>query len=369
MKRLCLAAGLTAAVLLTGAAQAAEERFDPRRPAGGFIYFSRPGATMAAHDSELRNCLEISGGGWAINPNATVSPYAGEAAVQSLLLSSAERGRRAANVEHCMVVRGWRVVRVTSSEGEALAALSQARLADTLAAWVGADAPHGEIVRVWRNDGSRADPAVVGLPSNRGGAVLSVLAMNPNAPLPPDSFKASPGGPLRHEQIAPSAAPVEGSATLVVRVTGKRKFTWGFALEREGDPRAVIALQVWEQRRSTDDPDGRTITAAVEPGRWRIRSSGPLDFCLGAPSFEVKAGEAVWLGTLNIGPTPLQPDMNLESGRRYVAAAPDLAARLRPAEWTNGSTSTCRFHYFYAMELTGFPFLPGYRGGSVAQGR
>ena len=107
--------------------------------------------------------------------------------------------------------------------------------------------------------------------------------------------------------------------------------------------------------------------AAVPPGRWRLQSIGPASFCLGGPAFDVGAGEAIYAGAFDAG-SPYAPDMALAPAQ---AALGDkvLAARLKPAAWTNGELFPCSLltpSTIYVLELPGAPFADGYAAGTHA---
>jgi hypothetical protein len=93
-----------------------------------------------------------------------------------------------------------------------------------------------------------------------------------------------------------------------------------------------------------------------------------VSLCLGAPSFEVAAGEVVYAGsfdpasaTNNIG-----PEMTLEPYRAVFPALSGLGEKMRPASYVNGSTGQCHGAYMYALETVGRPFAEGYALGSKA---
>jgi hypothetical protein len=104
---------------------------------------------------------------------------------------------------------------------------------------------------------------------------------------------------------------------------------------------------------------------AVPPGRWRIGWSNFLSYCLGSPSFEIKAGEAVYAGTFHIeGPT-LAPDLDLAPAKAYLGGP--SAETLRAAVYRNGERGSCMgLSHDYALEFPGAPFAPGYSWGGAA---
>ena len=114
--------------------------------------------------------------------------------------------------------------------------------------------------------------------------------------------------------------------------------------------------------------DGDTWAYALPPGRWRIVGFGDkplLDFCLGSPSFEAKAGEVVYAGTFDMSAQDVGPDLSLTPVKAWLGASP-AADRVRPAAYVNGSRGPCGGNAIYAFEIKGAPFEPGYTWGSMA---
>ncbi|MCX7357476.1 MAG: hypothetical protein NT015_04930 [Alphaproteobacteria bacterium] len=119
--------------------------------------------------------------------------------------------------------------------------------------------------------------------------------------------------------------------------------------------------------------DHQTHIVQVPPGRWRVTSitqtSGfdyavyITDFCLGAPSFEVRAGEAVYAGSFTQRGA-FGPDMDLTAAQADLAEVPAIASRLRAASYINGATYPCGGTYIYALEVPGAPFSEDYAYGS-----
>lgn len=113
-------------------------------------------------------------------------------------------------------------------------------------------------------------------------------------------------------------------------------------------------------------PEGNWFALTVPAGRWQLSNSGFVVYCLGAPSFEVGEGEAVFAGTIDLGGDNLGPDLEMAPARAWLKGP--LAEGLRPAEYRNGATSSCNvFSTIYALEIPGAPFEDGYRNGSRAE--
>lgn len=353
---------------------------------GGYVYFNRPGANMAKHDAELRNCLETWQGGFQFRkptqPIIGGQGVVGDAismAVGGAMMKGWEKARFDVNVEHCMVARGWRVVRVLPEEGKTLAALDHEVLAATLSPWVGAITPHGEIVRAFTNEAAFGDSILVRSPQGSSTIQLSSLAISANVGQPaqrvsalPDSWLLPRNQIADAESVGLTSVP-EGSALLIVRMTTAPAYRNStIAFELAGPPpdgaayRATFSINV-RKSPAVNGLMGRTWAFVVPAGKWRLYTNASVfDFCLGAPAFEVMQGEVVYLGTINVGPKPPKPDMALDPAIEFLGAGSALAGKLRPAEWLNGSTSLCRNWHPYAYEFDGVPFEPGYVWGSAA---
>jgi hypothetical protein len=111
---------------------------------------------------------------------------------------------------------------------------------------------------------------------------------------------------------------------------------------------------------------------AVPPGRWKIAhlSAGlfTVSLCLGAPSFEVAAGDVVYAGAFDpaSATNKIGPEMTLEPYRAVFPALSGLGEKMRPASYVNGSTGQCYGAYMYALETNGSAFAEGYALGSKA---
>ncbi|MFP1133007.1 hypothetical protein [Asticcacaulis sp. W401b] len=141
---------------------------------------------MAQHDGELKNCIYNWAGG--INPEP--DPFSGPAgtgilgaAINQTMVTNWEAARKSINVEHCMIAKGWRLVRLVPEEGGKLARLPQKDLAAVLAPDISAGQPRGEIVRFWRNEEIYQSTVIARSPENAERYLLSAAAMSPDNPM------------------------------------------------------------------------------------------------------------------------------------------------------------------------------------------
>ncbi|WP_040309732.1 hypothetical protein [Asticcacaulis biprosthecium] len=96
----------------------------------GYTYYNKSGATIADHDVEVVACateaMKVQSFGGQVN-RATANGLLGFM-ISDALSDAADRGAFAISLENCMVVHGWRVVRVPDAEGKKLAKLPPAEL-------------------------------------------------------------------------------------------------------------------------------------------------------------------------------------------------------------------------------------------------
>lgn len=338
---------------------------------GGHTYFNRPGADLAAHNAEMKACMKQA--------DLTVQPDNGQGGLVAAIMQAMVDGQgNHANVENCMVVRGWRVMKLSDARGDYIAKLDAGGKAHELSAMVGAAEPPGDIVRVWNNDAADNDTNRTGGAHFFGGKSLSFGVVQPDPYVAPAAVKlprqpktAKPPKALKPEKIA--GVP-DGFALLVVNAKGGSLNGATLVLRRESaDP----AAPAWVKDGLPDTvlvaanrkPEGATQVFVVPAGKWRIQSmSGYLitvNFCLGAPEFDVKAGEVAYAGSFDFKAHDLGPDLSLDAPRGYLAAHPDLAGPIRPVSYANGSTATCGDNYIYALEVRGAPFISGYGWGGA----
>jgi hypothetical protein len=370
----------------------------------GYTYYNLPGSTAADHTDAVTACAaeaykvrgvdaELRDGPTYVYTNdysasglvaSGVGGIIGNIIVEQMI-EGWSRGVYAAAFENCMVVRGWRVVRLSQSEGESLSLAPLSDMAARLAPWTGADQPHGEIVRTWKNDAVAAStryfyirPAhnndgLLSLTVVTGKSLATVTLADPQRPTVIQLDAKWPTKGLMPDQIA-TTLPEAG--IIVVRLaSASRNDGLRLTLVRMGtdsnvkpsaNDHAPDTVTVGEIKGAGK---GGTFAAfAAPPGRWRIAAIGGLadiGFCMGAPSFPVAAGEVVYAGTFNMAAADIGPDLTLEAPKAWLAGKP-AAETIRPAVYTNGSQAACSYNGIYALEFKGVPNDPDYHWGSVA---
>lgn len=373
------------------AASQAQTRSEPAnltRSTAGFTYFNRPDATIAAHDDAVRMCASRSN---ALPQFTDGQVFQG--LVPDLIAGFQDDARLKANLENCMVVAGWRVVRLPSQEGPTLSRLKQPALSERLSAWIGLDQPHGTIVRTFANEAARGDTVWGAMPSG-GGTILSLKAVDLSS-LPPPLPAPAPFHPDRRTlpqsasvpvaQLTPdSVASLPANTTLaIIKIVGTGRTNGeglgiGLVDARSTPPlvrtaatdpvESFYAGVKWTLFKGSDREVRETLMAVpITPGDYRIESRmNTMEYCLGAPVTTIREGDVVFLGAFDIAGQAMGPDLNLEPARNFLANDPARLARLRPAEWRNGHAFACSLTYFYALELPTAPFEREYTGGSNA---
>jgi hypothetical protein len=353
----------------------------------GYTYYNMPGASVGDHDNEVLACATEA---------FKVESYSAQAnsymtgLIPDLLSAASNRGAFAISLENCMVVHGWRVVRVPDNEGKKLSTLAPEVLAAELSLWVGADQPHGEIVRVWGNDAANAAvKRYANRPKHDNDGLLSFRAatlstsgrmqLPAQSPVKVGKIDAKwPSKPLKPADIATT---LPGAGVIVVQLKGvSLKNGIGIALTRIGPDKdtypstidhAPDALNFQMSTLSANDK-GKFLAFAAPPGRWRIAAMNVaprLGFCLGAPSFAVEAGEVIYAGSFDLGASDIGPDLSLDVPKAWLAGEP-AADAIRPAVYINGSQGRCGYNGIYALEINGAPYEEGYKwGGAVARPR
>lgn len=378
-------AAVTCGGLMLAASAAAADPVNIAEMTTGYTYFNRPGATLEAHNKAVAACVIEASKTRSFDEQVTAVYGILGAILENALDTASHRASVAASLEDCMVIQGWRVVKVSDAEGQALAALSPEALAERLTPWIGADAPQGQIVRVWGNDAANAvnkrfevrpSKTVDGQLSLKAVTAASLKQFNPLYPKPVPGAKLDPKWPKKPLKPADLGKAPEGSAVIMVQVKGLSMrngigmifnrmgpdiYTFPSAEDHAPDLLFAVVGLIGAKK------EGNMIAVVVPPGRWRVYGMGispVMNFCLGSPSFEVKAGEIVYAGSYDLGSSDLTPSMDLAPATAWLAGAG--GDRLKAASYTNGSRGMCGDNVIYALEFKDAPFEPDYALGSKA---
>jgi hypothetical protein len=370
-----LSAALAGALLIIANAPAAAEpeAGDLFRASDGYTYFHRAGADMAAHDAAVADCARKAGELTTDILSVETRPVG--VIIGGGLHAVAERQNWQANVESCMLAGGWEVVRVGDDEGKRISAHSPAEQAVILAPWVGAAEIHGELARTFT-------PLNTLWPLRRP-------APSAFSPIPPPSLSLTEGA---HDSLAPPLPMLDArdlgasadtqtapdASVIVIRMwtsapRHQSVLVFGKIDEAKGGVQKAELFKVASPVRFLWGPGPllqTTYVIPVEPGRWRLVAAAQvIRLCLGQPTFEVGPGEAVFAGSFDAAADDiLAPDMSLQPA---VATLRDsaLAARLRPARWTNGATSRCDMALNPGGQLYRYDMPGASADASLNQGR
>jgi hypothetical protein len=341
------------------------------RASDGYVYFHRAGADPATHDAAVDACVREA----KLTQEPYLAPVIAGPLTQLIIASTRaakqqglDRVQFAANLENCMVARGWEVVRLDDAEGKAIAALPQAGQAAALAPWVGAAAPHGQVVRRYVPIGAMSweskyddSPGPSSLSLTSGVHDLSRL----EAPM---ADKPANWQPLKVGEAKTVLAP--DASAIVVRVTGgaAAQTSWTFVrLDEPSTGAGGLSYFTITSPAKGSSATAKTYVIAAPPGHWRLEGVGTASFCLGGPTFDVGAGAAVFAGTFDAG-APYAPGFDPAPARADLADAA-LAARLEGAGWTNGEGFPCGVmqpNWIYVLEIPNIPYAAGYQAGSRA---
>jgi hypothetical protein len=390
---------IIACIALSAASTSAAEPINLTRSSPGWTYFYRPGANIIDHNADLRACLltaatvyPLPSPGLLTNSSLGLAPdVLLNVVIDGVLSANKEATRLRSNAENCMVVRGWEIVRVPENEGAALAALAPAGLEERLTGWIGASQPHGEIIRRWNNDLASAKTVRTAMPGfSFSNTSLSLQALPVDVQFSKDTAAAKANAinaPSAPRDLLPaphlSAEQIDSvrSDTAIVFFTlrGDLARRGYFSVVREGpdsETPAWIDRHPWQFGKTAGRPgnsahDRLTIAVAVPPGRWRIAGFGitPGDtltsLCLGAPFFDVSAGDIVYAGAFDFDEGVLHQDMSFDPEQIVPPEAPNSRSKLSPAKWRNGASSACQF-YIYAFEFPNLRYAEGYHWGGAA---
>ncbi|MBA4010771.1 MAG: hypothetical protein C0481_02790 [Phenylobacterium sp.] len=378
-----------ALLVSSGAAMAATP--DATVAATGYTYFNRPAASAADYEREVAGCIGTAVGGFVDGGltkrgeiRTTADPLFGGIA-PGLIFSMANQVRLQVSLQNCMAVAGWRVMRLDDAHGAALWQADRAEIARQLQAWAGAEQPPGEVVRTYENDAARRGAVVFAIHTL---PQLSVRSLSLKA-FDPSKLQVPKVGKVRYANAKAKfmAQPLDAAAVRAVPSTealaifsfsGKSSSKYDFLQARRFGPTPeVLAWDadgrpdeffLWgEQKHPLSKTDREVYAVALPPGRWRILSRSALELCLGAPAFEAKAGEVIYLGHFDLDAGTLSPDLSLESLPAGLPITLEQRARLRPAAWLNGARWPCFPAVgIFAMEFPGLPAEPGYRAAAVS---
>jgi len=362
----------------------------------GFHYFYKRGAGMDRHDEDLVACAvatrALVNGSDAMNEMAaaTGGGLVG-ALIGSVIDNNENRQGQAANTENCMALHGWSVIGMTRDQGEAIEQPDDpASIHAKIAPLVDAAEPGGPVLRgPFANELAEGDfsvdqaedleevsLSVRAVADQTKAAVEAAGKMKPPKPtnLPKGVRAPKPAKTMTAEALA---AADSAKSYVILRLAGDplRLNAGSVRLERlaadgteviyDGEvTAAALGAMNGPKVGKARGGDEKRFDFAVElpPGLWKIAgfSYGAFygDLCFGAPAFELRAGETIYLGEMHLqksGGYHLSSD--IEAAKEILAAAPALAEKVKEPEFSNGFLSDCFGSYAYAYEVPGAPFV------------
>jgi hypothetical protein len=375
----------------------AHARANLEKTVEGYTYYHRAGVTRAFHDDAIRACAQdvatfnLPGGGRPGSPyqsshisgGALAGGLAG-ALLAGVYQNSMQARHALTNIENCMVFRGWDVVRLPQDVGAKIDKLPPAEKNGHLTALIESPSPQGEVARRFENDGSLSNAARFKGAGKVSIVSLSISTLDPKFlqnlnPAPPKTLPKVPKSAYPSQPMAPGTVREipAGMGLVVVQLkqhgTNWRRFTFlrdGPDAETpswvDGKPGGFFIAPRLSYSGRLKDPE-MTFVYAVPPGRYSLRQVMQVlavDFCLGAPVFDVAAGDVVFAGAFDADAERFGPSLDLTSARGELQAAPAIAAAMKPAAYQNGAAYDCdELGISYGLEIPGAPSLPGYAYG------
>jgi hypothetical protein len=353
-------------------------------------FYNKPGATRADYDKDWQECRLIARG--SLTPSGSVPVFYNPAIISPLAAGVAggiggfigakiaEGIQRRANRRSCLLVRGWRMIEADDAMKARVAAMSDAERDAHFASIVGASDVTGKI-ETFRNPLAAPELASGLSPAAKVTAPLGVTAgkkVDLAAPLRlapgqgaiilgfrrPDSHSLGKSGSATFARY--DAA--QGDLSYQPRDWKKKGDTTTYAVQaRSIDKKLGLELHILPVTA------GRYVLGSAQAGPYSPQVS--VSFCLGAPSFEVKEGEAVYFGDLTpyIGVPgadggkliAMAYSRDAEGARALLATRqPALAGTFRDAEAVNGATWGC-----IGQAMTAYSIPGAATAGSAAASR
>lgn len=333
-------------------------------PTPGFLYFHRPGATMAEHDTAMRGCTRdaLSALGHYLGFGPVGAPAQG--LLGSALQGESNRNQIQANIETCMVVRGWSAVRPLGNEEPYLLQASQASLIAYLEPRVGSSEPRGTVVRRWDPGAPLLYKTGVFPKAQETLSFVAVFGPFGAQTRLPAGVGLKPNWRARGRTADPGKI-LPGATLIVVRTHGDRpgqQMNPRFMNieEREGQEPALDLFSTPTPTKmfwKAGTPMETLYVFEVPAGRWILMGDNGATFCLRAPVFDVGEGEVVFAGTFSSAVAgDMQPKMDMAPAK--AGLPPAIADRMRPAAWRNGATFDCGLvpsSFLNALEIKGAP--------------
>jgi hypothetical protein len=347
-------------------------------------FYNKPGASRAQYDADWQECRLIARGSKIINGNTTyynpalynpsISPLAagvGGGIGAAIGAAIAEGIQRRENRKRCLMIKGWRMVKLPDARAATVAAMSDTDKQAYFNRIIGAETVEGDVETLDRF-GPPEDAALTIAPALAGPATLFVHK-NPEKAKLPDlepgqgaivmAFRRNGGAAAGRSGMVQLFRYDRENGDLVYQPRDWKKKgdkTTYIVSVSSGDKKAPYELRVIPVTAGDYVLNGGSVGAGVIP-----TSSN----CFGAPMIHVEAGEYAYLGDAS-------PFMGAKLGdgskmygmiySRNFAVARDAMAKLRPdiagkmmePAILNGATYSCAAVTMDRFDWPGMADLP-----------
>ncbi len=321
---------------------------DAQRDLKDSRFYNRPGATRAQYDADWQECRLIARGSKIINGNMamynpalynpSISPLAagiGGGIGAAIGAAIAEGIQRRANRKQCLMIRGWRMVKLPAERAAAIGAMNDSDKQAYFNRIVGAETVEGEIEKLDRFS-PVDDPAFAVDSALAGQPTLWIHKKPEQAVLPPlepgqgaivMAFRRNGGAAAGRSGLVQLFRYDRASGDLFYqpRDWKKKGDTTSYVVSiPSGDKKAAYELRVIPVTAGDYVLNGTSVGSTVPP-----MSSN----CFGAPMIRVEAGQYAYLGDAS----PFMGARLADGSKAYAmifsrhfAAAQEAMARLRP---------------------------------------
>ena len=311
-------------------------------------FYNKPGATRAQYDADWQDCRLIARGSKIANGNTSlynpalynpsISPLAagvGGGLGAAIGAAIAEGIQRRDNRKRCLMIKGWRMVRLPEAKAALVAKMPSADKQAYFNQIVGAQTVEGEIEKM-DSFSPPADPALVVGPELSGPPTLFIHKDPAKAVLPP--LEPGQGAIVMAFRRNHAAAANRFGLVQLFRydqAKGDLQYQprdW----KKKGDKTTYVVSIPAGDRRAAYELRIIPVTAGdYVLGGWSLGSNVPPQSsnCFGAPLIRVEAGQYAYLGDAS-------PIMGAQLARgektsamvftRYLGVAKEALARLRP---------------------------------------
>ena len=363
---------------------------DAQRDLKDSRFYNRPGATRAQYDADWQECRLIARGSKIINGpmsyynpamyNPSISPLAagvGGGLGAAIGAAIAEGIQRRENRKRCLMIKGWRLVKLPSDRAATVAALSDADKQAYFNRIIGAETVEGSVDTLDRFSPPE-DPALAVTAGLAGPATLFIHKKPEKAILPP----LEPGQGAIVMAFRRNGGAAEGRSGLVQlfrydRVKGDLiyqprdwkktgdKTSYSVSIP-SGDKKAAYELRVIPVTAGDYVLNGATVGTTMPP---------TFSNCFGAPMIHVEAGQYAYLGDASpfLGARLANGEKmsamiytrHFDTARKAMAGLrPDIAAKMVEPPIHNRATYACaavtmdRFDWPGMPELSQAPAAP-----------